>query len=145
LATLADYLKPSIESIRGIPGSLGLRPHTVTLLARSWSGDYTGDGDRTDVDTEINEGGYPPKVRWLSDDEIAVGSLESGVVEIGPITPDHVTRSILGDIRGDELDAGDGRFLIITGPKSESGSKYRLIRITADRAFRYMLRARPVD
>ena len=39
---LADDLKPVIDSIRAIPGQLGLRPNRVFLVEGSWSGDYTG-------------------------------------------------------------------------------------------------------
>lgn len=144
--TLADSLKPLARSIRGIPGTLGIRPHSVSLLEREWSGTYSGDGTRTDTSTAIVEGnGQPPKVRWLTDEDIAVGGLSAGTIEVGPITSDHDAIARIGDIRGDDLDAGDARYLVITGPKHPNGAKYRITEVRADRAIHYTLRARPVN
>lgn len=144
--TLADDLKPLARAIRGIPGTLGIRPHTVQLLEREWDGTYTGDGTRTDTLTSLLEGNnQPPKVRWMSDEELAVGNLSSGTIEVGPITSDHDAIARLGDIRGDDLDDGDARYLVITGPKHPNGAKYRITELRADRAIHYMLRAKPVD
>lgn len=144
--TLADDLKPLARSIRGIPGQFGIRPHTVALLERSWDGTYTGDGTRTDATVALTEGGgYPPKVRWLSDEDVAVGGLSNGTIEVGPITADGSGIEILANIRGDDLENGDARYLVVTGPKHPNGAKYRITRITADRAIHYTIQARPVS
>lgn len=143
--SLADDLKELAHDVRAIPGELGIRPHTVSLLERDWDGTYSGDGDRTDVSTEITESGQPPKVRWLTDEELALAGLAKGEIEIGPITADHDAISRIADFRGDDMDAGEAHYLIITGPKHPSGAKYRITRITAERAIHYLIRARPVD
>ena len=144
--SLADDLKPVLREIRAIPGEFGLRPHTVTLLSRSWDGTYSGDGTRTDTSLSLTEGdNQPPKVRWLSDEELAVAGLSNAAVTIGPITADHDARTWLDDIRGDNLSTGDGRYLTITGPKHPNGAKYRITRINSERALHYMINAEPVD
>ena len=144
--SLADDLKPLARAIRGIPGQLGIRPHSVALLERSWDGTYSGDGTRTDVTVPIVEGGsYPPKVRWLSDEELAVGGLSGGTIEVGPITADVGAIEILDNIRGDDLDDGDAHYLVITGPRHPNGAKYRITRITCDRAIHYLIQAKPVS
>lgn len=144
--TLADDLKPLARDIRGIPGDLGIRPHSVAILEREWSGAYSGDGVKTDATYAITEGrGAPPKVRWLSDEELAVSGESSGSVDIGPITSDHGAIARLGTIDGRNIDAGDARYIVITGPKHPNGAKYRITRVTADRAIHYMVRAAPVS
>lgn len=146
MATLADNLKSLAFNIRGIPGDLGIRPHTVELVEREWSGTHSGDGTRTDNVTPIQEArNRPPKVRWLSDEELAVGGLSNGSIAIGPITSDHGLISRLSGIDGSDIDVGDARYLRITGPRHPNGAKYRITKITADRAIHYMINAAPVD
>lgn len=143
--TLAAGLRKLAYSVRAIPGQLGVRPHRVSVLKRSWSGSHVGDGDRTDVETDIVEaGGQPPKVRWLSDEELAVGSLNPGTVEIGPITPAFPgggTR--LGTLDGSELAAGNVRHIWIVGPQHPRGAAYKVTKLTLDRALHYTIQATP--
>jgi hypothetical protein len=142
----ADDFLPTLASIRAIPGQFGLRPHAVALVTGFSTGDHTGDGDVLDEDLPITEGEYPPKVRWLKDEEIAVGALENGSIEIGPITPSFSTGgTALADIRGDALERGETRFVRITGPKHPDGALYQITRITADRAMNYRIQAKPVS
>lgn len=143
--SLADDLKPMLTSIRAIPGELGLRPHSVTLVESSWSGAHSGDGTRTDVQTAFLETGQNPKVRWLGDDELAMAGLASGAVDIWPITSDHAAIARLADMRGDDLSDSDARYLLITGPKAPNGARYRIAGITAHMAMHYKLRAIPVE
>jgi hypothetical protein len=132
-----------MRRIRAIPGKLGIRPHTVQLLSRSWTGTHSGDGVRSDVELDIVEAdSQPPKVRWLADDEIAVGALTNGTIEIGPITSNAAW---LLEIQGDSLSIGDARYLLITGPKHPNGAKYRATRVTAHKAMHYLIQAQPVD
>lgn len=146
MATLAERLKPTLRRVRAIPGKKGLRVHTVKLLSRGWSGTHSGDGGRFDVELTIVEGNnQPPKIRWVSDEELAVGALSSGTVEIGPITADDSSRTWLDDLQGAELSTGEARYLVITGPKCPNGVKHRITRITAHKAMHYMIQAQPVD
>ena len=145
MATLADSLKGLVYSVRSLPGQLGLRPHRVWLLRRSWSGSHTGAGTRSDLEFPITEGGkQPPKVRWLSDEEIAVGSLAAGTVEIGPITPKHKGGGTdLSILDGSTLTMGQVRHVWILGPQHPKGAAYRITKISADRALHYTLTACP--
>jgi hypothetical protein len=86
-----------------------------------------------------------PKIRWLKEDEIAVGGLLAGSVEIGPITPLHQGGGTdLTALQGADLNTGDVRMLRITGPKHPTGADYRVTSLQADKALRYMIRAEPV-
>lgn len=143
--TLAAGLRKLAYSVRAIPGQLGVRPHRVSVLRRSWSGPHVGDGTRTDVEVDIVEaGGQPPKVRWLSDEELAVGSLNPGTVQIGPITPAFPGGGTnLGTLDGSALTAGQVRHLWIVGPQHPNGAAYKVTKLTADRALHYTIQATP--
>ena len=143
--TLASGLRKLAWSVRAIPGQLGVRPHRVSILKRTWSGSHVGDGTRTDVETDIVEaGGQPPKVRWLSDEELAVGGLNPGTVEIGPITPAFPGGgTALSLLDGSTLDEGEVRHLWIVGPQHPNGAAYRVKKLTADRALHYKIQAMP--
>jgi hypothetical protein len=142
----ADDILPTLTAIRAIPGQFGLRPHAVSLVYATSSGDHTGDGDVLDEDTPITEAdSQPPKVRWLKDEEITVGNLASGSVEIGPITPAFSTGGTdLTTITG-QLDRGMTRFLRITGPKHPDGALYEITQVKADRSLNYKIQAKPVS
>jgi hypothetical protein len=143
--TLADDLMQVVFDGRGIAGSLGFRPYRVYIVAESYTGQHTGEGGGNIDETEIVEGSnQPPKVRWLKDEEIAVGNLAGGTIEIGPITPAFSSGGT--DLSGllDDLERGSECFVRIVGPKHPNGAKYRLTERRMERALRYMLRAVPV-
>jgi hypothetical protein len=139
--SFASDLLPTLRSVRAIPGLLGLRPHAVALVTRAWAGTHTGDGARTSATTAITEDTQSPKVRWLTDEELAVGGISSGAVEVGPIT---ASDDLIELLRGDDISAGDARYLLITGPKHPSGAKYRITEVRSHRAMHYMLRGEPI-
>jgi hypothetical protein len=144
--TLADSLKPRLHRIRAIPARLGLHPHSVAIVVASTDGTHTGDGTRTETVTSVTEhGGYPPHVRWLNDEEIALGQLAMGAIEVGPITPLHNGNGTdLDLLTGADMTDGQVRLLRITGPNHPSGADYRITSVSADKALRYMIRAVPV-
>jgi hypothetical protein len=144
---LRDDLLPLVSSVRSIAGQIGIRMHSVAIVSGSWSGDHTGDGTEDQTATAITEaGGHPPKVRWLNDEQIAVGQLAKGTVEIGPITPSFPGGGTdLATLVGAALTRGETIHLRITGPAHPDGALYRVIDIRADRAFRYMLKASPTS
>jgi len=145
--TLASGLKGLAYSVRGIAGALGVRPHAVSILKRSWSGSQPGDGTQTDVERMIHEGGgQPPKVRWLTEEQLTVGNLEAGTVEIGPITPSFRGGGTdLSFLDGSQLEAKEARYLRITGPMHPKGAIYKVIKLTADHALHYTITASPVS
>jgi hypothetical protein len=145
--TLRDDLLPTVYEARGIAGELGFRQYTVDLVTGSSTGDHTGDGDVIDEVTPILESnGQSTRVRWLKDEEIAVGALPNGTIEVGPITPTFTGGGTdIAALMGDALERGETRFLRITGPKHPDGALYQVTQVKAERALRYMLQAKPVS
>lgn len=142
--TLADTLKASILPFaRGIPGSLGLRPHTVAVVISTWSGDYPGLGTKTEASTALVEGSnQPPKVRLLNGEELAVGQLASGTIEVGPITSTDAALAALKPA----LTAQQTIHLRVTGPiTAASGDLYTITDIKMDRALHFLVQAKPVE
>jgi hypothetical protein len=145
MAKLAERLLPTVYKGRAIAGKLGFRPHDVALLSERWSGSHTGDGSAYPDSTPITEAdGQSPKVRWLKDDEVALGNIGAGAIEVGPITPAFPGGGTELDLLAASLDRGATRYLVITGPKHPVGARYRIARIEAGRTLRYVLRAEPV-
>lgn len=145
--TLRDDLLPTLWSVRSIPGQLGIRPHTVEVVKAVWRGAHTGDGQVYETVTAITEsGGFPPKVRQLSSEELAVGALPAGTIEIGPITPDFPGGGTsLTTLGGSDLFDGNTFQLRITGPMHPDGAIYRVTKSSADRALHYTIQAQPVS
>ena len=92
--SLRDDLLPLIDSIRGIPGDLGLRRHVVTIRVRTWSGERVGLGTRLDTETvlSVGAGAYNPKVTRVSQKDIVAsgGLYQSNDVKVGPLTPEYL-------------------------------------------------------
>lgn len=133
-----------LHAVRARPGEMGLRPHRVELREAESAGPHTGDGETYESWTNITEaGGYPPKVRWMKDEEIAVGALPSGSIEIGPITTELGAKIAL--LRGDDLTNGQMHMLRITGPMHPNGALYTIKSVMADHAMHYTLRAFPLS
>jgi hypothetical protein len=146
MPTLAESLKPLVFGVRSIPGALGLRPHSVSIVIASTSGTYTGDGTRSEDETAIVEASnQPPKVRWLKDEELAVGQLSAGTIEVGPITPSNGTiGTLLATLSGADLTDGQVRLLRITGAQHPDGADYTITRVNADKALHYSIQGVPV-
>jgi hypothetical protein len=144
--TLADDLKPIVYSARAIAGNLGFRVHSVAMVYAETDGEHTGDGARSETVTSLLEAeGQSPRVRWLNDEEIALGQLAMGAIEVGPITPLHNGNGTDIDLlTGADMTDGQVRLLRITGPNHPSGADYRITSVSADRPLRYMIRAVPV-
>jgi hypothetical protein len=143
--TLADDLLPTVLAGRAIAGTLGFRPYRVYIVAESYTGPHTGESLANIDETEIVEGSsQPPKVRWLKDEEIAVGNLAGGTIEVGPITPEFAGGGTSLELLAGELDRGATRHVRIVGPKHPDGARYRITEIRAERALRYTIRAVPV-
>ncbi len=141
--TLADDLISVARDARGIAGELGFRVTTVERITR-----YKTSNIRKVASEEvvlIAEGAnldQPPRVRTLKEEEIAVGALAHGSVEIGAITPSEELDAWL---RGEGLAAGDERFIRLTGPRNPKGDLYSVKSYTADKPLRRMLTCEPVE
>jgi len=92
-SNLRDSLLPALDVIRGIPGQLGMRLYTVTVVQRTWSGVRAGIGNSTDLTSgvKIDLGIYQTKVTQLTQkDVIASGGFYSDQdLKVGPITPPY--------------------------------------------------------
>lgn len=97
--TLSDNLKSILDRVRSIPARLDLRPYTVTVRLRSWSGTRPGLGTKTDTDTELLVDGYAPHVRQLSQrDVIASGGLYSTQDFEVTLTPSFTVGDVSGGV-----------------------------------------------
>lgn len=143
--SLRDDLLPVVYEARAIMGELGFREHSVAIVRVHRQGTHTGDGSRAESVQSITEAnGYSPKVRWLKDDEVALGQLPKGSVQVGPITPEFSGGGTdLSDLTGADLERGDVRLLRITGPQHPNGADYRIVSVSADRALRHVITAIP--
>jgi hypothetical protein len=145
--TFVDELKPALGAIRAIPGTLGLRPYTVQVVVRSGVGSYGLNGVDIDETVSITEaGGQPPKVRFLSPKELAIGELAGGSVDVGPITPDHTGGgTAIALLTGSALEHKQIKHFKLTGPEFPDGRLFRLMNVRSDRALQYMLTLSPVS
>jgi len=92
--SLRTSLLPALEKLRGIiPSQLGLRPHSVTVRVRTWTGPRPGVGTYTDVDTVLTNAGYNVKIKPITTQDIVAsgGRYASGDFRVGPLTPEHAT------------------------------------------------------
>jgi len=143
-ATSRDRFRSIAYRHRSLPGAYGLRPYTVSVVLRVFGGTHTGEGSETEMVTEVVElDGYPPRVRVLDDEQLALGGLAKGSVEVGPITPDCSLGGMSIDtLRQIAAESGDMVVFRLTGP---SGTRdFRLVDLRDDRALHYTLRLRPL-
>ena len=147
-----DSFRRIADKCRAIPNSFGLREYTVKVLNLSYNSDNTGDGDMFEEEFEITVGnGAPPKVRFPSQQEIALGFVGNGDVIIGPFTPayDNGTGGTGGILRalldGSLVEKGDMLQLWIQGPQYPNGVAHRIKKYQVDKALRIVLVAEQVE
>lgn len=144
--TLADTLKPILYSVRAIPGQLGLRPYSVSILIGTWSGEHTGRGDTIIEQTAVTEGnGQPPKVRQLNTEELALGNLGKGSLRIGPITPGFNGGGNPIENLKPCVAAGQTVHVMVTGPEYPNGAKFALKSFGSDHALHFTMDVEPVS
>jgi hypothetical protein len=113
--TFRDGILGVANAVRGIPQSLGLRPTTVTLRTRVWSGGRKGEGVPTDTESLITP---TPRVREVSMNEINAsgGQYVKGDLRIGPITPPNVNGGYtMAQLDAQSLVNGTEHYLVLTG------------------------------
>jgi hypothetical protein len=151
--SFASSLLPGLDRLRTIPGSLGLRPYSVSLLVTTWTGDTTGigigRGTKTDTLTPITlAGGQPPKIRRLSYKETVAGGgkYQEGDFKIGPLTPDYVGGGVPFSVMAPTRtgDARTGYHFVLYGPDTPAeGLLCEPVEEQADRALHRYLVVRP--
>lgn len=145
---MRDSLRRLAHSIRAIPDrQFGIRPYTVSVVLRTWSGSYTGDGSPTDTETSVTEAnGAAPKVRWLDGEERALNDLPEGSLEVGPITPDFAGGGTsIGTLTQTAASSQDEVLWKVTGPEFPSGALFRVADVTSHRALHYTVRLKPLE
>lgn len=144
--SLVTELRKTLYAARSIAGRLGFRVHTVSIVKRFAYGEHTGDLDEMALIPLTEQDGYSPKTSWLNGEELAVGGLPAGTVEIGPITPAFPGGGTdLSVLTGGDLTTGDMLQLLITGPNHPDGALYRIKDIKADKALNYKITAIPTS
>lgn len=140
-----DRFRAIAHRYRSLPGAFGLRPYTVEIVLRTFSGTHTGEGVEVEETTDILESnGYSPKVRALSDEELALGGLAKGSLEIGPITPDYSAGGTsIATLTQIAATNGDMVLFRLTGPSGTAD--YRIVDVSDDRALHYTVRVKPVS
>jgi hypothetical protein len=139
--TFRDSLRQAVHRIRAIPNQFGVRPYSVVVQTQTWSGAEVGEGTATTTSTAITEhDGAPPKVRWLDDEEIALGGYSSGAVEVGPVTPDFPGGGTLLALLAPDPPVTSTVRVVITGPQYPSGGAFRVRDVEHHRGYQYRLR-----
>jgi hypothetical protein len=128
---------------RAIPGSLGLRPHTLERVARF------AESVREDVTEKVTPiveaNGQSPLIRWLTAEELTVGQLNPGTAE-ARFTPSFGGGGTdIALLRGDDLGPNDKLYFRITGPHHVGGALYRKAKLNDEKALHYTLQLVPVQ
>jgi hypothetical protein len=135
-------LRRLANHVRAIPGRMGIRPYTVEAQVTSSAGAEFGEGIQTVITTVITEAnGQPPKVRWLSNKEIALGGYEDGTVEVGPITPDFPGGgTLIATLHPNPTAVNSTVRFVLRGPDyPATGARFRLNNLKHDRFCHYIL------
>lgn len=127
--SLRDQLLPVVETIRGIPVTMGLRLHTVSLVTREWDGDRVGLGNSEDTETVVTVANGTGNVRVqqvTSRDVVASGgALTAQDLKVGPFTPGFV---LAGTIDPPTDDTPREVFFRVTGPgMPDEGRTFRRV------------------
>jgi hypothetical protein len=89
--TLRDRLQAVAERVRGIPDTLGMRPWSILVRKRTWSGERVGIGLPVDVDVPLHVyfGRANPRIQEVTSKDIVAsgGTFTTGDIKVGPITP----------------------------------------------------------
>lgn len=137
----SDKYRRIADRARAIPARFGLREYTVEAWVTEYSGAFPGSGASVISKTPLTVGnGVPPKVRFPSQQEIAVGGASIGQAFVGPLTPDYgsggVMRSLLD---GSTLETGQMLQIYVIGPAYPTGCLFREHQFNVDRALRLQL------
>lgn len=124
------------------PGRLGLRPWRVFASAGTWSGSAAGDGTETLTEVEILEQGQPPKVQAVSEERVALGEVDRGDYEIGPIT--QIVGTAWATLLGSGTSAGDTFRIRLLHDETGDNVHCVVKHVGKTRALHTMIRCAPV-
>lgn len=146
MASLVPNLRKTLFSARSIAGQLGFRPYSVDVVVGDWAGPYVGRGGGWEKSYPIQEGSaQSPKVRFLNEERRALGQLNAGSCEIGPITPDFLGGGTPLDRLAPAIAAKQTVHVELTGPAYPDGALFLIKELRTDRVLRWMLVCEPVE
>lgn len=141
----ADAFRSLLYNARAVASQVaGLRPHTLTRVVKY------AESSRSDVSVKrtpiVEANGQPPKIRWLTSEELTVGQLNPGTAEAGPITPAFSGGGTpIALLRGDDLSPEDKLYFEIEGPHHPHGALYRRTKLSDEKALHYTVQLVPVE
>lgn len=144
----ADRWRRIADKCRKIPAKFGLREYTVAILNIGFEGADIGDGMLFDREIPITvDGGYPPKVRFPAQNEMALGGSGLGLCIIGPFTPAYGTGGVLRGLLDGSLLHTDEKMLQfwVKGPNFPNGVAMRIHKRQVDSALRITLELMVVE
>lgn len=134
----ANSLRRIADRVRAIPGKMGLREHSATLVKTSWTGGRTGEGDKIveELPLLIN-GTENPKIKFPNQRDVALGLMPLGTITVGPLTPEFPGGGILRNfVASQQLERSDTLHVLVTGPQHPNGCLYRIETVNVDKALR---------
>lgn len=138
-----DGLRGLASGIRSIPGDIGVRPYSASLITRSWSGSSAGKGTATETVVPLLHGYQNPKVKAVNEHRVSLGiGFEIGDLTVGPVTPveDVSWTDILQTSMANEQEV----IVRLTHLESGVDADYRIVHAARDRTFSILLTVRPV-
>lgn len=143
MAAFRDNIRKLAYNLRRLPGErFQIRPYTISVVVTTWSGTRVGEGTKTETATAITEaGGQPPKIRWLSDQEKALGGYNDAILEVGPITPNFPGGGTSwATLVPSSTPALSTVHYLVTGPEFPTGARFELVGRRSDKTFGYRIR-----
>jgi len=130
--SLRTALLPVVNTIRGLAGptTLDIRPYTVTVRTRRWSGGVVQKGTPADADLVLTP---PPKVVERAREAL-----------VGPITPKHPTGGYSPAELNPTDQAGVEFFYVLVGPDNVR-RPFALVDMDTSRPFSTTLRLVALD
>ena len=109
--TFADDILPDLDDVRGIGGELGLRPFTVKVVVRTWTGARPGLPGTTYTDAPtiltVAAGSQTVKATAITNKDIVSsgGQYTDQDIKVGPITPAYAaTYGLDGGYQTSQID-----------------------------------------
>lgn len=138
MPTFAERQLVKVYRGRAKAGSLGFRPHTAKLVFEFVDPDSGQSIVRTETPL-VNADNQPARLVRVKAEDVPFGNAPGNTLKYGPLTPAFSGggTDLTPLIR--ELDEGESRIIVLTGPEFPDGERFRLIHVDAQKALRIML------
>jgi hypothetical protein len=142
---LADRWRRIADRYRSLPADFGLREHEVSLAVYRFRNEELGVSPQLVSRLQILVNGANPRVRFPSQQEMAIGGLSTGTLIVGPFTPQFGEGGIDRDLLdGKQMDGGEQLIVEIKGPQSPTGARYRIANKNYHRALQITMTCVPL-